>query len=558
MRRAVEEEDPTFPEKDREERAVSAFPEKDRELGRLLIQAARVEIHGDSKKARSRHYKVFLLHIGNNLMNPNLDVNAARNAARLMSSSMYAIEFSRIVGMNPAVYIEHQRMELARRLLQHTQASVACIAFAVGYENANYFSNRYLKFVGHRPTIEPKADSQSAARLLANLGRLVQPNPLTTCQTSESTPGVDQKPDGIMSVKHLWNSISSLDEEQAFAYILENIHSSDISHFNFLLEKSKLEGRKSRKRGEVLAGIALDMLRAIELSKRSEFIDEKIRGYINLGNARRLIFDLIGSREAFRVVDDLMPTRSTRGLLFLEATFFKALLLWWERDVDSALGLIEEIIPDLKAHASCELLTRALQLSGMLYDCKGSAEKALRMFEEAVKSTEGVIDPYVCLSAHYHLSFMYAKLSHGKRASELFEKVLSLHSDAATGDSEYQIVLLKAAILRANGELRAAEIAFLEAREGFRSLGADIYVALIALELALLYLELKEPSQAFSMATSAISCVSQYSAHKEAIAALAILEEASHSDAMNRSVIAQALHHLERVRKDPTHTFLAQ
>jgi hypothetical protein len=98
----------------------------------------------------------------------------------------------------------------------------------------------------------------------------------------------------------------------------------------------------------------------------------------------------------------------------------------------------------------------------------------------------------------------------------------------------------------------------LKAREEFAGFSLDIYFALASLELALLYLELAKPDRAFSMAIGSIDCISRYSNHKEAMTALAVLQEASRTATINKAMLRRAWRHVELVRKDPTSALWAQ
>lgn len=550
MRRPIEEAILELPEEERE--AILGFPEEEREIVLLLIQAARHEIHLDYKRAHSL-YRPFLLYIERNLTRPRLRVTAARKAAKLTNSGTYSPEFKRIVGMSPKEYIRHHRIELAKRIIRHTtKAEKYVIAYAVGYRDQSLFTRTYSRHEGHAPGQEPKADANETILLLEKLRQARSqweetPDPKIARNTAEISVSVNSHENNLT---RFWEDIRHLDRERVQEYIYRNAYSLEMHHFNFLLEKSKLEGRRRRERGEELAQVALDCLRILEFTKRREFLGSKTLGYAILANARRFQGDVSGAKEAFREVDRLMP-KDPEPILYLQVSFFRAYLLWWQRDVGSAIKLVEEILPEIRECASHELLARTLQLAGEIYECNGNSERALPLFEEAVGFSQFVDDPYVTIGGYYNLSYLNAKLSNVERATQLFEIVRKLHAETGLDGSSVYVTLLEASIHQANGELRAAESAFLEAREGFERLGLPIYVALTSLELALLYLDLEEPSRAFSMATRAIDCVSQYSFHKEATAALAILQEVSQSN-ISRATVRQALHHIELVRKDPT------
>ena len=194
-----------------EEEAILGFPEEERELVLLLIQAARNEIHRDYEEKGHRLYRPFLLHIENNLTSSKLNVSAARKAAKLTNSGTYSPEFKRMVGMSPKDYIEHHRMKLAKRLLQHTRAEVYLIAYAVGYKDPNLFSRNYKNKSGYKPTMESKADRRVTESLLYQLKRSTlppSPDPKKSINVASTTGRCDQNGAvDVESVNAFWEDI---------------------------------------------------------------------------------------------------------------------------------------------------------------------------------------------------------------------------------------------------------------------------------------------------------------------------------------------------------------
>ena len=80
--------------------------------------------------------------------------------------------------------------------------------------------------------------------------------------------------------------------------------------------------------------------------------------------------------------------------------------------------------------------------------------------------------------------------------------------------------------------------------------GADVLTALVTLDLAALYLDLGRNHDAFSAATEVIPIVSRYS-HREAIAALAILQEVIQRRRIDVQIVQRVLLHVDLLRKDP-------
>lgn len=76
---------------------------------------------------------------------------AALGRASALSRSAFCERFSRLVGMAPAQYLAHWRMEVAATLLRQSRAPVAAIAQEVGYESEAAFTRAFGRIVGMPP-----------------------------------------------------------------------------------------------------------------------------------------------------------------------------------------------------------------------------------------------------------------------------------------------------------------------------------------------------------------------------------------------------------------------
>ncbi len=79
-------------------------------------------------------------------------LTVARVAAHCgLSPSRFAHLFRRQTGETPQRYLELQRLNRARQLLEFTQEPVAAIAHSVGFENPFYFTLRFKRHSGASP-----------------------------------------------------------------------------------------------------------------------------------------------------------------------------------------------------------------------------------------------------------------------------------------------------------------------------------------------------------------------------------------------------------------------
>ena len=54
--------------------------------------------------------------------------------------------------MTPLQFIEQQRIDRARQLLEHTGHTIATVAHQVGFDNPFYFSRRFKQATGMSPS----------------------------------------------------------------------------------------------------------------------------------------------------------------------------------------------------------------------------------------------------------------------------------------------------------------------------------------------------------------------------------------------------------------------
>lgn len=116
-------------------------------LGKLLEQL--ISLREQSKKhlaliAQAQTY------VKKNYVNPRLSLNEIAKAIGI-SAAYFSTLFRQETGQNLVEYITLLRMEEAKRLLKHSEVRTTEIAYAVGYNDPNYFSKTFKKIVGISP-----------------------------------------------------------------------------------------------------------------------------------------------------------------------------------------------------------------------------------------------------------------------------------------------------------------------------------------------------------------------------------------------------------------------
>jgi AraC-like DNA-binding protein len=83
--------------------------------------------------------------------NEQMDYNKFIALTRL-SRGYLCQAFKKLTGHSPSVYLNHIRLEHARRLLTDPCMNIAEVGRTVGIPNANYFARLFRKYIGMSPT----------------------------------------------------------------------------------------------------------------------------------------------------------------------------------------------------------------------------------------------------------------------------------------------------------------------------------------------------------------------------------------------------------------------
>lgn len=131
--------------------ARSAFPQASEfalnalERALLWLDAATPEPGGIDEPVQEA-----VLFISRHLDQP-LNVRGIADAVHL-SPSRLAHLFSQQIGVSPARFVEHRRMQRAQALLESTSLPVGAVAEATGFSSQYYFATRFRAFAGMTPT----------------------------------------------------------------------------------------------------------------------------------------------------------------------------------------------------------------------------------------------------------------------------------------------------------------------------------------------------------------------------------------------------------------------
>jgi hypothetical protein len=114
---------------------------------------------------------------------------------------------------------------------------------------------------------------------------------------------------------------------------------------------------------------------------------------------------------------------------------------------------------------------------------------------------------------------------------------------------------LEADLLKAEGDVSAAETAYRAVRDGFLAQGIGYDAALSALDLALLYAQERRTPELKQLVEEIVPVFEAQDVHREAATALMLFQDAVRSDQVTLGYVLELSRYLERARMDPTLAF---
>jgi tetratricopeptide (TPR) repeat protein len=303
------------------------------------------------------------------------------------------------------------------------------------------------------------------------------------------------------------------------------------------------------------AVIVAEALEAVEGFGGALVNDLKARAWGARGEVLRRLSDLRRAGEAFATAEAFMSQGTEdaleeAGLLELRAALYRD-----QSRTGEAHLLLDEAIAVYRRYRDSHLMGRAFIQKGRVHGQAGELEAAI----EQIRKGLGLIDPErdrpFDLAAR-HCLMLYLTESGRPREARFLLK--ATRAEVLRHGSPWllsRLRWLEGKIYDALGFPAEAERALLDARQGFLDLRAELTAAAASLDLAGLYMAQGRAAEARSLVAEVLPIFRSRDLHRETIAALIALEQASRLETLNARLLAEIRDHLDRARRDPTLRF---
>jgi tetratricopeptide (TPR) repeat protein len=329
-----------------------------------------------------------------------------------------------------------------------------------------------------------------------------------------------------------------------------------------LCEKSREAGLSDPAQAVCLAHLAVEAASRLgEWQPCEKHWLYELRGYAwaHLASAYRVSGDL---REAERVQRESESwwkkgAKDMGDILGYEPMVLslKASLRKDQRRFKEALVLLDQVIGTYLAGdpetQDFHLAGRAFVKKAKVLEEMGNLEEALALLREASPLVDPAREPRLLLCVQHNLLDSLAKLGRPEEAKAMLPKVRALSQELGNNLDLVRLAWSEGLIYAASGETPEAIRILRMVRQEFVSLGVGFDAALVTLELAVLHLRAGETAAVAELAGEMIPIFEAQDVHREALAALAVFQQAAREEKATVELVEKIAGYLVRARKTP-------
>jgi tetratricopeptide (TPR) repeat protein len=199
---------------------------------------------------------------------------------------------------------------------------------------------------------------------------------------------------------------------------------------------------------------------------------------------------------------------------------------------------------------------RALINLGAVYNHQKDVDRAIETTREALGLLGRESELRLHLCGLYNLAFYLTGMGRFEEATELLEHNEDLFRQFPEPWTQLRLLWLRGDISAGLGDVAAAERAYRETRDGFVAQGIGYDAAMVSLDLTILYLRQGRTGDVRWLAAEMILLFQAQDVHREAMAALALFQEAVRQDRLTVEKTLEVAAYLRRARNEPELRFM--
>lgn len=269
------------------------------------------------------------------------------------------------------------------------------------------------------------------------------------------------------------------------------------------------------------------------------------------GNSLRVAGDYRAARTAFGQAREYLDLGSGDWSEELEIDGLEASLHRTLRDFPRALELSDRVIEGTLALGQREAAARALQQRSIILDEMEDPEAAIEVLEVASELAADSTDKLLLFTIRHGLAVCLARSGRSAEAARLMLDNRDLYRELSSPKIDGCRLWLEGLIALESSEPVTAIETLRQAREVFENQGFPFDTAQVSLDLAAALAELGHGDEVLDLAATTYAFLESREVHPDALAALAVLQQAAAREEVSRELLRQLARRLSRASSLP-------
>jgi tetratricopeptide (TPR) repeat protein len=297
---------------------------------------------------------------------------------------------------------------------------------------------------------------------------------------------------------------------------------------------------RDRRESERLAGLALDQSRHLDASYYglTRVEDMRARAWVAIAEARRLRSDFAGADEAFTRARGHLAAGTGDTLEWAFLLDSEAALRRCQGRFADARQLLQQALETFVENGEDQRATLALVTLAAVHREGGQTDLSLSLLQDAARRVDGDREPRLLLSVEHNLAESLAAAGRLMEARGILIRSRPLYRRFPDSWTQAHLRWLRGRVATGLGQTAEAEADLRGARSAFLALDALFEAALVALDLAPVYLQQDRAAELVPLAAETLEVFRSCGVERARRAATAWLRQAEELAAEQRDVVA--------------------
>lgn len=377
---------------------------------------------------------------------------------------------------------------------------------------------------------------------------------------AEARPRVQQQRSLLQAERDaaasLWAELRPLADDERRSRLLGDPRFHNWGLFEVMIGRARQAALAEPKRAESLLCLVLELTALLDPERYGPGALESAKGraWSYLGNAWRILGDFWQAEQAFQnaeqhFADGWLDPLDDALLLTLKASLRRA-----QRRFEEAHRMLDEAIAIYREVNEPHLQGRALMKKGLTWQLQGELQEAITCLRNCLFLLDGNQEARVLVAAQANLILCLHDSGQSRAAAALIPEARQLLLEVGKRGDLLRLRWTEGRVLAALQRNAEAEAAFLEVREGFVDDRAAYDAALVCLDLAALYARQGRTDEVRRLVSEMLPVFQACEVHREALAALIVLEKAAEKE-LTLGLVEEVAGFLQQARGNPALRF---